>query len=237
MRKALVIAKGNQVQVEPDYSKSNCIDVLIVIQGTIAVVVGTELEGGTGLIESLIQRGKDLLNKMKEARDVNSILEGLRIIGNLSVSEVTHQDREFLRTLCGQVMNMIPKPLQDVLNEYYRWYLDCRNFFAVMKWNFDKRVKDFEEIINAPSSLGEVKPETILEGQIGILSSIMEKPPRIDPVSISKAVALVVYISMLFVLNLTFFPILEASLMASIVTIELGILALLPTLENWVRNR
>lgn len=190
-----------------------------------------------GLIESLIQRGKDLLTKMKEARNVNSILEGLRLIGNLSISSKAHQDREFLRTIGGQVMNILPKPLQDVLNEYYRWYLDCRNFFALMKWNFDKRVKDFEEIINTPSGLGEVKPETILEGQIGILSSISDQPPRIDPISIVKAISLLVYISALFFINIAVFPLVEASMMASIVTLELGILALLPTLENWVRNK
>jgi hypothetical protein len=199
--------------------------------------VGIKLDAEIGPVESLIQRGKDLLKKMKGARDINSILDGLRLIGNLSLSNIASQDREYLRGMGGQVMSILPKPLQDVLNEYYGWYLDCRSFFALMEWNFDKRVKDFEEIINTPSGLGDVKPETILQGQIGILSSILEKPPKLEPVSHIRVGALVVYIAVLFFVNIAVFPFLDASLMASIVTLELGILALLPTLEKWVKNR
>jgi hypothetical protein len=202
-----------------------------------AVVVGIKLDAEIGLVESLIQRGKDLLRKMKEARNVNSILDGLRLVGNLSISEIASQDREYLRSMGGQVMNMLPKPLQDVLNEYYRWYLDCRSFFALMEWSFDKRVKDFEGIVNTPSGLGDIKPETILQGQIEILSSILERPPKLEPVSLMRVGALIVYIVVLFFVNLAVFPLLDTSLVASVVTLELGVLALLPTLEKWVKNR
>ncbi|MHA1909980.1 MAG: hypothetical protein ACW98Y_21990 [Candidatus Thorarchaeota archaeon] len=182
------------------------------------------------LLESFIQRGKELQVKFKDARGTQSFIDFLRLAGNLSISDLGHQDREFLRSMGGQALNLLPEPLQDAVNDYYRWYLDCKNLFAVMKWDSEKRVRNFEETITIQSSLSEVKHETILEGQIGVLTSLFEHPPQFGTISWIRVVGFVLYLIVVVGLDYVVFPLVEASVMVGIVALELGLLELLPTL-------
>ncbi|MHA1138491.1 MAG: hypothetical protein ACTSSE_18580 [Candidatus Thorarchaeota archaeon] len=188
------------------------------------------------LLESLTQRGKELLVKFNDARGAQSFIDFLRFAGNISVSDLGHQDRDFLRNLGGQTLNLLPKPMQDVVNEYYRWYLDCRNFFSLMKWNSEKRVKDFEDAISKHSGLDDVKPETLLDGQIMILESFIKHPPLFGTISWIRVAGFVIYLTLVTIIDYIVFPFIEASVMVGIVALELGFLELLPTLGKIIQR-
>lgn len=199
-------------------------------------MVGILTEGEQGLLESYIQRGNGIITKFSDARMGQGILDLIRVAGNLVVSDLASEDREFWRGLGGRTMENLPKPLQDAVNEYYTWYLECRSLFAIMRWNSDKRVSDFENALSTSNVHGvDITHETTLKGQILILTSLRDHPPLFDVLSRKKLGGLVIFVICCLILNWFLMPYPEG--LIGVITLQLSILGLAPQLESWLRRR
>ena len=194
------------------------------------------IEGKNDLIESYIQRGTGLIEKFSDARIGQGIIELLRIVGNLAVSDLETDSREFWRSMGGRTLENLPKPLQDAVNEYYTWYLECRSFFTIMRWTSDRRVSEFEKVLSTSNVHGvDITHETTLKGQIAILTSLREHPPLFDVLSKKKLGGLVLFVICCLILNWLLIPYPEGLL--GVITLQLSILGLAPQLESWLHRR
>ena len=202
---------------------------------------------------TLIQSGKAMRQRIIQQINLQSSLSvGGAIISLLSgISEDEWlQDLESLRKKMGKLN--LPKPLQDLYNNYLLWNRECDEFFRKKQWKSTNRAKDFIRLRREfGRKISVRKPQlpilkAIMIDQLSILESILNDPPKATKKikkakkkekgwSTRKVVGTSIYVIVCVALDTCLLPMIGLGVLA-LVGAELAVLLGFPKLIEWLKE-
>jgi hypothetical protein len=182
----------------------------------------------------LVQRGKDIQNKIEQLRGTQGFTSLIDFIGRLATGRLDPDDRELGHNLRTASVQLLSSPLLTLKQEYQEWYMDCRTFFAKMEWMSQTAVKAFLETGNTSiSKETKITVEMVVKRQLVLLEKILSSPPK--QYNVAKAAFVIVYVASCLFLDVILFAFIGLATIP-VAAFQVGLLLAFPRIEEWIRN-
>ena len=185
-------------------------------------------------LSDLITRGTEIQTQINQLKGSQGLASLVDFIGKMVTSQLDPLDRDAGHSLREASVSLLTNPALNAKQTYQNWYLDCRTFFAKMRWTSNFIVRAFLEAGRIPiGKETRVTVEMVVNKQLVLLEQIQHTPPK--QWHITKAVFLLSYIATCVFIDIVLYAFIGLATIP-VAAFEVALIVAFPKIEQWLKN-